>query len=341
MNKAWLILLIMLLPKMLSAEPLPQNTAKGSWYTLSAENDAFGVLHHSDNGYSNGISYSWGHVGFDAFDTLAMPQWIRAISTWTWLNDGSNKDYAIAYGVAQGMYTPEEIEDPELNPDDRPYAGTLLWKPEINSIATHYANNMGLTLGVVGPASLAEYSQKITHKLIGAAEPQGWEHQIGNEPVFRVEAERIQRLGNISLTDTTIVDVLAIGEAAVGNLKSDIGGGLGLRIGNTLNNNFAFYHPLAGRAANTFAAERTNRFSWQFVASVYGSYVFNDITLDGNTFKDSHSVELIHEQAFVSLSAACSWYNWGIIFSTQRGTEQFEGQPDITNFGALSVTYNH
>src|SRR5512134_3492181 len=34
----------------------------------------------------------------------------------------------------------------------------------------------------VGPASLAEQSQKIVHEVIASNRPQGWDTQLGNEP---------------------------------------------------------------------------------------------------------------------------------------------------------------
>lgn len=74
--------------------------------------------------------------------------------------------------------------------------------------------------------------------------------------------------------------------------------------------------------------------NWQLLLSLYGRYVANDITIDGNTFKDSHSVELINEQALAS-----NWQNWGFIFALQSGSDTYEEQDSSTKFGALSVTY--
>ena len=82
-------------------------------------------------------------------------------------------------------------------------------------------------------------------------------------------------------------------------------------------------------------------FEWQVAAGIYGRYVFNDITISGNTFKDSLSAELEHDQYLVGLSMASSWRNWGLIFAVQRGTDTFVGQDTDGGFGTLSVTYNY
>jgi len=48
--------------------------------------------------------------------------------------------------------------------------------------ATWYAFNndefrgFEITVGVVGPPSLAEQSQRTVHKLIGVTDPKGWDH---------------------------------------------------------------------------------------------------------------------------------------------------------------------
>jgi hypothetical protein len=39
-----------------------------------------------------------------------------------------------------------------------------------------------LTVGVVGPASFAEQTQKRIHEIVNADEPRGWNTQLKNEP---------------------------------------------------------------------------------------------------------------------------------------------------------------
>jgi len=74
--------------------------------------------------------------------------------------------------------------------------------------------------------------------------------------------------------------------------------------------------------------------------AAYGSYVFNDITIDGNTFADSHSVDLINEQGIVSISLAMDWKSWGFILSSQKASDAFEGQENSGYFGGLSIIYH-
>ena len=183
------------------AEELNKSTdkAKDTWYALTIENDAITLGDHSDDGYTNGVAWSWGYDPKDSFAEIDMPNWIRTMSEWTYLNNSNNHGFSIHYAVVQGMFTPNDLEAEEVVEDDRPYAGTLTWATRIRSFDNHIANSLGLTLGVVGPASLAEQSQTGLHKLIGVTEPQGWDNQLENEPIFRIDAEHIRRLFDYNL----------------------------------------------------------------------------------------------------------------------------------------------
>jgi lipid A 3-O-deacylase len=336
------VIMATILLQVVHAETVDNSTDKqrDGWYSLTFENDAFGVIEKSDDGYSNGIAFAWGYGSRDSFSGLDIPRWIESISGWTYLNGSDDNSYSVNYTLAQGMYTPGDLEETELIEDDRPYAGTLLWATRIHSFDSRIANSLGLTLGVAGPASLAEQSQKVIHQLIGAREPMGWDNQIENEPVFRVDAENILRLVDFNLGKKVEFDTNLYSQAGVGNLRSDVGTGLAFRVGNQLDQSFAYIKPVSARGVNTLVGAPSNDLNWQLVASIYGSYVFNDITVDGNTFKDSHSVELINEQGIASLALAVSWKHWGFIFSTQRGSDIFDGQQSQTNYGSLSITYH-
>ncbi len=311
------------------------------WYQFSFENDAMGVTNTSDDGYSNGISYSWGRSPYDSFTAIDMPDWLHFISDWTFIDQGDNNQYSIEFGISQAIYTPDKIEESELIEDDRPYAGTLLWHTKIRNFANNRANSLGLTLGVAGPASLAEQSQTVIHELIGATPPEGWDNQINNELVFRIDAEHIERFYVSQFTDTISFDSSSYSEAGVGNLRSDIGTGLTFRVGNLLEQTYAAITPVSSRTSTPLTNTIKNQFYWQLFASVYASYVFNDISLNGNTFSDSHSVDMKHEQALASVGFSVMYNNWTFVFSTHRGNEQFEDQKNISKYGSLTIGYHN
>jgi len=318
----------------------PKSTLN-SWSQFTFENDAITIMNKSDDGYSNGLLYSWGTANYDDFDSLVLPDWIRYISEWTYINQGANKQYSIEYGISQRMYTPDDLKASEIVEDDVPYAGTLLWNTKIRHYGNNSANSIGLALGVVGPASLAEFSQKVIHKLIDATAPQGWDNQIDNEPVFRVEGEHIERFYTQYYTGDYAFDLSSYSEAGLGNLRSDIGTGLTMRYGNMLDHTYAGISPTTSASIPPVMAISENKLYWQVFANAYASYVFNDITLDGNTFTDSYSVDAINEQGMVSFGASGVYNNWAFVFSMQRGTDLFEGQKTTSKYGSFTLSYLH
>ena len=311
------------------------------WYQFSFENDVMALFNASDDGYSNGLSYAWGRANYDTFEVLDLPTWIRYISDWTFINQGDSKQYAISYGLSQSMYTPSEIEEPELIEDDRPYAGTLLWHAKIRNFANNRANSIGLILGIAGPASLAEQSQTIIHEAIGATTPEGWDNQINNELVFRVSGEHIERFYDYKFSESVSFDSSSYSKAGFGNLRSDVGTGLTFRVGNLLDESYAGINPINSRSLNLLTTKTGKKLYWQVFASVYANYIFNDITLDGNTFSDSHSVELINGQASVSGGLYLMYDKWGMAFATNRGTEEFKGQLGISKYGSITISYHY
>lgn len=69
------------------------------------------------------------------------------------------------------------------------------------------------------------------------------------------------------------------------------------------------------------------------------SYVAKNIFIDGNAFKDSHSVYLIYEQAIISSGAAFTISNWSFFFSAVRDTDQYKMQSELSRFGSFAVSY--
>ena len=303
------------------------------WHAFTFENDLFAF---SDDGYTNGVAYAWGYAPYDKPEQLPAPAWITSFNSALGLYNKHADQLSIGYGVAQNMYTPNDLEATELIEDDRPYAGTLLWGTRARAYDQKVANSRGLTLGVVGPASMAEQAQTLIHDLTGGIEPMGWDNQVSNEPVFRIDAEHLRRLYS---SGNDKFDLISYSTAGVGNLRSDIGTGLILRFGDALASSYAYVDPDPARAINVAPATNPEEFQWHLQAGILAQYVFNDITLDGNTFKNGPSVDLEHWQTMASAGIAWNTGNWGWLFSMYRGGDEWQTQQEDTAYGALSVSY--
>lgn len=292
------------------------------------ENDA---IIDDDGGYTNGFAYSWGRLLEED-----RPLWVEKTSQWLPYPEIPAFQEAVGYQISQTIFTPSDIKTPELIEDDRPYAGLLLGSLNHYRFNADKAVHYETILGVVGPVSGAEQVQRFIHELIDVNIPQGWDNQLDNEPLIRLGYEQLWRAHEIQLGESLEYDLLLAGDIRAGNLSSDVGGGLTLRLGKGLVNSFPMAWLTPGRRLPALAG--SNSGDWNVFATLYGTYVFNDITIDGNTFKDSHSVELTHPQGRYVVGVNYFFRNWSLSLSVQESTASFENSEENTFFSTLGFS---
>src|SRR3989304_1476496 len=90
----------------------------------------------------------------------------------------------------------------------------------------------------------------------------------------------------------------------------------------------------AGRWRATSAGEnpapprsgRPNGWSWHLFATSDAAWVIRDITLDGNTFRNSHSVDKRHVVAYGGYGVAVMYGRWKFAAARYHSTREFNGQ---------------
>ena len=193
-----------------------------------------------------------------------------------------------------------------------------------------------LQLGVVGPASGARDTQSVVHRIIGDPVPQGWGRQLHNEPVFNLNAERIWRVP-VAGTGIGDVDVLPAAGAQLGTVRVAASAGARLRFGQGLERDFG-----APRIRPTIAdppAPVGDGFGWYVFGGVGGYAVARDIFLDGNTWRDSRSVDRKPFVADFEVGAAVFWRNIRLSYTQVWRTKEFEDQSRIFTFGSVSLAF--
>jgi len=297
------------------------------------ENDAFV---RDDGLYSNGLLGSWGYNDVRRLDKQTLPAWLAYLAQASYLTALADKHYAISYSIGQLLQTAIDLSQDALVEDDAPYAGLLAWKGQLSAYDELQHDQLSLLLGLVGPASGAEFVQNRVHEVIGSRAPQGWDHQIKNEFVSRLQGQRLWRFYDLQL-EANEFDLIGGIHGGFGNYRSDIGAGLGVRWGRDLVKNFL--------SASAFPVRKFNHsqnspHGWYFFVNVSAFYVANDIFIDGNTFWDSHSVDLIHQQFSMSAGVMVNIHRWNIFYTLLHSTDQYHGQNERTRFGSVTVTYN-
>lgn len=304
-----------------------------SFTSFVFENDVF----FKDDGlYSNGLFFTWGYNQVNVLDDKILPSWIAYLAAQTHITSQSDKQYAISYSVGQALQTAINIEVETLVEEDAPYVGLLAWEVKLFAYDQFVSDEVGLILGAVGPMTGGDFVQSFVHSLTAARIPQGWDNQINNEFVFRAQARRTWRLYEMNISDVEF-DFLAGVDGGLGNLRSDVATGVGFRIGQKLRKNFI--------SSTVFPVQKFNGLNytpdgWYLFFNASAVYVFNDIFINGNTFHDSHSVELIPLQIAYSAGIMVNINDYSILYTLLSITDEYEGQAEASRFGSIALTYH-
>src|SRR5690606_25458235 len=183
------------------------------------------------------------------------------------------------------------------DPDDRPYAGWSYVELTFVSKTATRADIISIQAGIVGPSSLAEDTQRIAHDLINNDSPQGWDHQLRDEPGINLIYERRHRLIARTFGDRLGFDFIPHGGVSIGNVQTHANLGGTFRLGVNLPTDFGVALSRGGAIGASPADDQDPRvaldrdLSFFVFAGAEGRAVARDIFLDGNTWKDSRSVD--------------------------------------------------
>ena len=307
----------------------PSRTRPREWsVSLRWENDTFGG---TDRFYTDGVLLSLTHTG---------PSWMDPVADWLPWGEGRR---TVGYDLSQIMMTPEDTKRVIPDPADRPYAGILALGLTLHVERSNACHGLKFITGVIGPWSLAEETQREVHRLIGSGKPRGWSYQLENEPILNLAYEYRHRLRLAGQPAAWAFEAVPIGGGWLGNmLIQGQCGGL-LRAGFNMPNDFGpalvrgLGHLPPPRREETAASHSGWGFALHGGALV--NLVLRDITLDGNTFEDSPSVDkyFVVPMAGVGLSVAHRRFQTS--FTYVFWGKEFEGQRDYSKFGAVTLSY--
>ncbi len=301
-----------------------EQQAEQTWsaFSIRFENDAFGG---TDANYTNGTS-------------LALTQSGKGLLGGIWDIGGAaaGKRYAI-YELTQLQFTPSELALDNPDPADRPYAGLLYAGCTTHLERDDSLHSLKLIAGVVGPASLAEATQRFTHQAFGYNVPHGWSSQLKNEPVVNLFYEYRHRYRFTPRDAAVSVELIPMTGGFLGNYLIQAEAGAQFRIG---------FHPddfgatvLRGIGFLPFPHNESHH-DWGFYAYAGGTanLVVRNLTLDGNTFTQSRSVD---KRLFLPAAefGASLWTQWfQTTFSYVMWGREFYGQPEREDYGSVLLS---
>jgi len=276
-----------------------------------------------------------GSGGLDFVRNLFGPGW----------GDSAAKESQVSFILGQNIFTPEDITNPNLIVNDRPYAGWLYFGIGLikrqKSGSIWVFDTLELDLGIVGPQAYAQNVQTWWHKNISdSPRPAGWDNQLKNEPGLLLNLERKWRM---ELTPENYegvqVDFLPSVGAALGNVFNYVSAGGMFRSGVNLPVDYGPPRIRPGaQGSDFFQYDKKKPVSWYFYAGVEGRALATNIFLDGNTFADSHSVDKKYFVGDVHAGFVLVVYHVCVAFSQVFRSSEFNGQKELSKFGSINFS---
>ncbi len=308
-----------------------EERSDNNFLSFALENDSFGG--GTDSFYTSG-----GRVTYFDVETPMPPiidQIADAIPTFD-----VNTTTSTYYTVGQNIYTPEDIEISALQKDDRPYAGWLYGAVGLTTITENHLDELEFTLGVVGPAALGEQTQKFVHTHVtNSPIPSGWGNQLKNEVGAIISARRrwptwyTNNIGPLRLRIEPDVNV------SLGNVYTYAGTGATVTLGpydDRLQDTPTRVRP--AMPGTGFFDSADNSFSWFIFGGLDGRAIARNIFLDGNTFRDSHSVDKKYFVADANAGVAFTYDDYRVSYTLNYRTKEFDNQEDGALFGSITAS---
>ncbi len=309
----------------------------GSTYTLYEENDGLTVGSNEDEHYTQGARASW-VVPYEVAPNFAkrVPKFLPVSNSTT---------QAIGAVLGQEMYTPRNINARRLLREDRPYAGWLYAGAMFADVDRRQdgpqgdsMNSWELDVGVIGPSSRASKVHRAGHAFSGSSEPRGWDNQLKDEAGLVLTYNYRKRL--LAGRTTTGHEWDAIGGVGIdlGNIRT-LGSVSGMvRFGQDLPRDFGV-NTIHRTATEVGPVEGRDGFRWYAYLGGEARGVAHNIFLDGNTFRDSHSVDRKPFVGEAQAGIAAQWGNFRVSLGQVLRSREFDGQADSQRFGSLALQY--
>jgi len=324
------IVLIILISNNLFAKEEIKNDWIFDRLNVYLENDKY---FGTDDGYSTGNQitalYHISKEDYAVFDLLGY--------------EGQETYSYATFSIANQIFTPTDFETTELIPDDRPYAGWTYIESSIHKTTQDELRSLSLQVGLIGPMSGSEQIQNQFHREIGAEISQGWSNQLDNELGINLKYTQKWRYHS-KISNDFESSLVPFASAELGNVAINATAGLMVRIGFNIPKDYGVSSidlgadpgiPVYGEYKNM----RRKPWSLSFNFTAATSAIARDMFLDGNTFSDSHSVDIEHLVAHYGFGITLRYKNLVVDVMEVQTTKQFKLQKDSHGVGSVIISY--
>ncbi len=342
-NALLILCLFFVAPSVLYAE-VPCASREFRTFTFYMENDIFAG---TDEQYTGGLKLTWSRYGLSKFPEDAwLHSWLYPVVNRLGFENIRESEKALTFSMGQDVYTPNDIEKTELIKDDRPYAGFTYIEIGFHRKLENRMHTFGICAGIVGPHSYAEAFQSAGHDLLNNKEPKGWDHQLKDEPVICMIYDYKWKIFASNINAGVGGDVIFNTGGGIGNVRTYYNIAMMMRWGWNVPNdcgNFSIQPATCFNAElkQSVCGTQKKRFGAHLFFSVGSQLVLHDIFLDGNTFRDSHSVDKKPVVGVFMGGIGLVYGKIKTVFGYVVRTKSFETQPDAEVFGSTNISFQY
>jgi lipid A 3-O-deacylase len=293
----------------------------------------------ADSAYTSGVRFSY------LYGQNKEPKWIGPVP---WLKSiFDDHPYNFGMGLAQQIYTPEDLTRTTPAVNDRPYAAWLYLSPQLTISRAKSITTYELDLGVIGPYALGREAQNGIHRNIGVALAQGWDRQLGTEAGIELSIENKFSFFKLNspVEHWKFFDILPYYGEAFGNIFVGANAGGLLRFGYNLP---ADYGPSRPSAADGDAFIKTDAVPQRSAEKHWSAYLFtgakmdlalHNIFLDGNTFQSSPRVSRVPLVGEYEAGFFVQYRKVGLTWREVSRSPEFYENYKTHTFASLGLTY--
>lgn len=332
--------------------PQASRLDKATW-NFQVENDMFAS--GDDRHYTNGVRFSYLAKASPCVSEVCLDGLIKDFASLV-PGFGRGEEKRVSYSFGQNMYTPEDISLSGLQTNERPYAGWLygglgfVTKDTFRRTPSRIYNQIDsfeINIGIVGPASGAGFTQRAWHKIFDLQRPNGWANQLRNEPGIILTYERVWQFKRkarfIPMFETEFAPSVG---AALGNVYTHAAAGFRIRMGANLPDDYGPPRIRPSLPGSDYFIPKVHNYGIYGFAGVEGRAVARNIFLDGNTFRDSHSVRKKHFVGDLQVGLALVGPEQGFLppfrfsYTHILRSKEFKGQSRADQFGSFNLSFN-
>ena len=258
-------------------------------------------------------------------------------------SDYTKSDNYISFAFAHQLYTPKDLNESKLLVDDRPYAGYMYLQAALHQVKDDALLSLTTQLGIVGPSSKMESVQKFIHDLIGSPYPQGWEHQIQDELIVQLNFshKKYYRLNPLYGYHASLLPEYGF---ELGNASTKAYTAALFRWGEGIPEDFGAY--LIDNTSTSkipLKKEGISKKKWRYYLnfSLKANAIARNIFLDGNSFKESHSVEKNNFTLDIGYGFSFAYKDFSIDYLRKHTSKEFKTQDEYYSYGSLLFSYHY